>query len=67
MKQNDYIWHVPRSSKAILYERWNLQRVIKFFQDELDCAREAVKMGVKYESIYIEPSSKQLRKERLGI
>lgn len=40
---------------------------IKFFQDELDCAREAVKMGVKYESIYIEPSSKQLRKERLGI
>lgn len=40
---------------------------IKFFQDKLDCAREAVKMGMKYESIYIEPSSEQLRKERLGI
>ena len=35
----------------------------KFFQTELDCARYCVKHNMKYDSIFIEPDSKELMKD----
>lgn len=35
----------------------------KFFQTELDCARYCIKHDMKYDSIFIEPDSKELMRD----
>ena len=35
----------------------------KFFKNELDCARYCVKNQYKYDTIYVEPDSKELIRE----
>lgn len=35
----------------------------KFFQTELDCARYCVKHNMKYDSIFIEPDSKEVMRD----
>ena len=35
----------------------------KFFKNELDCARYCVKNQYRYDTIYVEPDSKELTRE----
>lgn len=35
----------------------------KFFQTELDCAKYCVKHNMKYDSIFIEPDSKEVMRD----
>lgn len=35
----------------------------KFFQTELDCVRYCIKHDMKYDSIFIEPDSKELMRD----
>lgn len=35
----------------------------KFFENELDCARYCVKHNMKYDSIFIEPDSKEVMRD----
>lgn len=39
----------------------------KFFESELDCARECVNNGWKYKAITVEPDSEKVRREHYNI
>lgn len=62
-------------SKYIIYAAYDMKpkqyymqdgtykEYVKFFENELDCAKYCVKHEYKYDSIYIEPDNKKVEQE----